>query len=501
MSKYSPSPQSFRDRLHSSAVTIIRNTTSLLFSQLIRTAVTIVLFALVARYLGVEQLGVYALAMTGAEIASVFLDFGLNYLTTREVARQSLQFRAYLGGAIVFKSLLAGIIVIGLTITLPLVYQSPEIRQAVYLGVISAIFRSFRDLFTSFINGLERMSITALLLSFQAIVWLIAGVYTLRFSQDVLSLLYARLAVDGGFAITSLVVLLRIRQFPLSRPKVGFLYQLIKLSLPFGLFVTGAALYSRIDTVVLSVVQGETSVGVYEAGRRLIMVVEMIPALFSLALYPTLSRILSEQRLNARRLIHQSVRYMIMLGLPIAIGTVLTAPKLLSLVYDANFGASVMVLQIMGLAIPVRYCAHILGTILLASDNSGARARGAWLATIISVGLNLLLIPRFGPVGAAAASIVTSVILTAFYYQQASLAHQINVWDSLRPALAASIGMAIIITLTETVPLFLLVGLAGLSYTVFLVVFRGLSYSDYLFLKELMQMHFGEAGCRDTGVS
>lgn len=502
MAQSSLPPQTLRARLHNSAVTVIRNTASLLIAQLITTAVTIALFALIARYLGVDQLGIYALAMTGTEIAAVFMDLGLSYLTTREVARQSLQIWAYLSGTLVLKFLLTGITLLGLTKALPWFYQSPEIRQAVYLGVLSAVFRSFRDLFTSFFNGLERMSVTAVLLTAQAMVWLVAGFYVLRTSQDVLPLLHVRFVIDVGFAILGLGALLRIRQFSLSRPTIGFLYHLIRLSLPFGLFVTGAVLYSRMDTVMLSVIQDETAVGIYEAGRRLIIVVEMIPALFSLALYPTLSRMLARQSSEARWLVAQSTRYMVILGLPIAVGIVLIASNLLAVVYDTSNGVSVTVLQALALAIPIRSCAHVFGILLLASGNSWARAGGTWFATATNMGLNVLLIPRLGPVGAAIASVVTSVVLTLFYYQHANRTQQFDAWNSLKPALTASIGMAVVIVLfVGVIPLPTLIGLAALCYAMLLVKVGGLTYSDYLIFKRLVSRELARVESQETGLS
>lgn len=499
MPREGPSDQRLADRLYSSVVLVVRNAASLLVAQFSTTVVTTVLFVLVARYLGVEQLGVYALAMTAAEVAAVFLDFGLNYFTTREVARDSLWAPTLLVSASVLKTALVAVVVALVGQALPWLYESPALRQAIHLGVLAAVFRSFRDLFTAFVNGLERMSITASIMLIQAGVWLIAGVYILRAGGDALALLQVRLGVDMVFAILSLAALLWIGKIPLGRPELNSLFQLAKAVLPFGLFVSGAALYARADTVILSLIWDEMAVGVYEAGRRLIVVVEVVPALVSLALYPTLSRILADRTADARRLFAQANRYMVMLGLPVAITTILAGPELLAVIYTGEYLTSATVLQVLGFAIPIRYAAYLLGTALLAEDNSWMRARGTWLATGLNLSLNVALIPAFGSVGAAVVSVATSVFLASYYYRAAQLARAVDLRSIARPHLTASLAMAMVLIVSRAfVPLYPRIVLAGVIYVILVVLLRGITYADFQILKQLVYGQVSDVGSRNA---
>lgn len=169
-------------------------------------------------------------------------------------------------------------------------------------------------------------------------------------------------------------------------------------------------LYLRLDVVMLRRMAGESSAGNYAAAIRLSELWFFVPGAIAGSLLPQILRCRAEGAAAYRSAVQRLMDLSVVAGYALALPTVLLAPWLIRIAYGPAFASGATVLAVHGwtliwVAIGVargQYCVNEgLIRLHLASTTAGAA---------LNLGLNLLLIPRYGPVGAAWATLAAQVV-------------------------------------------------------------------------------------------
>lgn len=463
---------------------IVKNASYLLIGQIFTGLSTLLLMVIVARKLGVDKFGIYTLALTIAGIFGVASDFGSSYLTIREVAKDKDKVGQYLVNGTIAKMALNIPFFLILFFFVRHFYNT-ELQLAIYLASFAIILKMFIQFYTSFFNAYEKMHLNTIVSSLQAALVFVVCLVILSVGFEKISYLFYGHIIVNSLVIAFSVVLLFVKISPkISRFDPTFSWTFFKKSIPFGFFFLGGVIYFQTDTVMLSVMKNETAVGYYQAVIRLVVTLEIIPGLLSAAMYPTFCRTYAHSKKESGNMMFNGLKYMLFLGLPMAVGLFFLSKEIILLFFGNKFMPSVLALQILAWIIPIRFCGHILGTILSASDNQTLRAMATGWSAFLNVGLNLLLIPRYGINGAAIASVVTSGFLVVYYYY--SITKQIcpvPLRKIIIPPLVPSIIMGFMVYIMRGLNVFVVVGLGMIVYIVSLVLMKGIDRDDYLMLK------------------
>jgi O-antigen/teichoic acid export membrane protein len=203
-----------------------------------------------------------------------------------------------------------------------------------------------------------------------------------------------------------------------SRPASGWqwakwakAWPLYRQAWPLGLGLILSMLAFRIDVPLLYAFRPENEVGWYSAAYRLFEPGLLIPAALLAGFFPGLVRAAQHNRAELSSYAFRLLGSLIALGAIGGLGLALLAPFLIELIYGASFAPAVIVLQILGLVVPVIFLNYGLTHLLIALHREGWNTFffGAALAT--NVFSNLLLIPAFGGAGAAWATFLTELVL------------------------------------------------------------------------------------------
>lgn len=395
---------------------IAKNAVSLLASRVVGALVTVVLVAIVARSLGTDGFGRYTFALSVGAILSVIADFGLSYLIPREVAQDKSKLEGYLMAGCVIKAVFSAGLFLLLVAILPYFY-SQSVRYAVYAAFAMFALRGLVELCISFFNAFERMHYSAALYLMchlgvfgagLAAVWVGVG--------DAWRILLAQACAMIGFVGFAFLLTFKLLRPDTLRFDRGLCMVVLKQAVPFGLFAIGGIVYFQIDNVLMSAFRNFEEIGFYQAAIRLIVALEMLPLVFSNAIYPTISRVLRQSKQQAVEITEKVLYLMLIIGVPIGVTTTVLAHPIVSFIFGNNYAAVVPALTIVAWLVPIRFCGHILGTLLSASGNQEFRTLVSWLSVAVNVAINLVLLPRYGYIGAAIASVATSLFLVTFYY-------------------------------------------------------------------------------------
>jgi O-antigen/teichoic acid export membrane protein len=416
---------------------------SVFFAGSIFTAAASYFFKIyLARFLGAESLGIYALGMTIVGFLGIFGSLGLPQSAVRFVAayvatgRMDL-LRAFVlrGGGllVIFNALLSGLVLlIGPWVAVRF-YHTPALRQylglfawimflgalTTFLGFILVGYKSVarRTLITDFIGTPSMMVLT---LIFVALGWSLWGYI---FAQVLSALIMLALLVSVVWRTTPP----QVRQFsgrpvPLERQVFWFSGVL------FGMNTLGF-LSSQADRVLIGFYMNAREVGIYSVAAAMVAFVPLILQSVNQIFSPTIAdlHVRGEHPLLSR-LYQTLTKWIFGLTIPLAAAVIIYARPLMR-VFGSEFEAGWPILIIGTVGQLVNCGVGSVGYLLLMSGQERRMIRIQAGTAAIMVGLNILLIPRWGVTGAAVAAAVTNILTNLWYLRDVRLSLHLSPYN------------------------------------------------------------------------
>jgi O-antigen/teichoic acid export membrane protein len=386
---------------------IAKNTTVLLIANVIGYLLGFFTTLYTARYLGVEGFGILSLALSLTGIFGIFTDLGLNTLTIREVSRNKSLASKYIGNTVVMKVLLA-FLTFGLIALVIYVLGYPQtVKTVVYLITFSVILGAFTGIFNSIFQAFEKMEFMSINIILNAFLMLVG----------VLSVIYLGLgilALASVYFFSSLIVLIltfTIYSWKFFIPKIqlnlNFWKPTLKESSYFGLSSILVVIYFYIDSIMLSIMVGNSAVGIYNAAYKLIFVLMFIPSVFIVSLFPVMSKHFESAKNLVKIEYEKSVKYIFAIGMFLFVYGLVFADKIILTIYGTGFKASIIALQALIFVIPIIFLTYLFGNLLGAINKQRILTVVTCLNALLNITLNLILIPKFSYIGASIATVVT----------------------------------------------------------------------------------------------
>jgi PST family polysaccharide transporter len=181
---------------------------------------------------------------------------------------------------------------------------------------------------------------------------------------------------------------------------------LLSKSWPLIISSAAAILYLKIDQFMLGQMLGMASVGTYAVAARLSEVWYFIPAAVAAAIFPRLVELKSSDPAQYERRIKDSLRYVLWLSLAIALPVSFAAPFIIVALYGDPFREAGLILAIHVWACPAVFMGMIIEKWFVTEDLLKFLIWRQLGAATLNIALNLLLIPLYGGVGAAVATVI-----------------------------------------------------------------------------------------------
>jgi O-antigen/teichoic acid export membrane protein len=260
---------------------------------------------------------------------------------------------------------------------------------------------------------------------------------------------------------------------------------IIRAGLPFGIVSLMLSIALSIDTVMLSWFRTEEIVGYYNVSYNLVIAMMVFFWGFKEAIVPSLSKVFVTDPTQVEKWYYHSVKVIIIISIPIAVGGFLIAYPLIRFLYTDTFLPSALGLQILIWDVPLLMFAGFCGnmTTIIGAERSAARINT--INTIANVGLNLVFIPRFGLVGAALITVVTDLISSIQFYFL--LRKQLNLPDVksiLARVIIAAIIMAVPVQMVVHMHVLIPMAVGTVVYFVLIIALRVVGNEELLFVQK-----------------
>jgi O-antigen/teichoic acid export membrane protein len=324
-----------------------------------------------------------------------------------------------------------------------------------------------------------------------------------RFVSTAVNISVSLLLLINGFGVVSLVVAFVIEQyvimfcyFVLIRRFIAplhwefeftYLPALIREIKTFAALSVLAGVFARPEVIILSILQDETEVGYYSAALRLVVFWHTIPQVYMTNVFPVLSRSHRSAQNRFQLLQDKSIKYLLVISFPLAVGILVTAAPTIKLFYGSGFDPSIRVLQILAWLIPLNALMSVFWRVLAARNQQRLDLRARTYTIVFRLGVGCLLILVLASLGAAivasASLLLNTLLLMRYVKQDGSKLHIFHLgW---RSGLAA-IGMgAAIWTLSGSLQFWFLIPLAAAIYVALVFLLRIFSTDDLAIFRQI----------------
>jgi O-antigen/teichoic acid export membrane protein len=445
------------------------NTVVQLAARIVTLVLLLVAFGLVTRYLGVEGFGAYALVLAIVALAVSISDLGMTQIGVRELATRDAAHEQLVGSLFALRAAVAGAAALVLLAISPVVPYEDRVQSGLRIGAVAVFLLVLTGFPAIVFQARMRLHLAALAELVGSATGLVFVVVVTEADLGFSALIAATAAASCVSALTAFALASRLVRlhFRFARSEVR---GLLAASLPVALFALLGILHFRIDTVLLSLLSSLDDVGTYSAAYRLPEQVLFVPALFVAAVYPLLAAYVAREDPQLGPTVSRSLTFLLLVAAPIAAATAVLGSDIIDLVAGSDFEDAVGPLRVLSLATVFFFTNTLFSSLLIVYHEQRRLALLIGAALIANVGLNLLLIPPFGPMGAAWATVVTEgasgALLAIWAVRLGALTLDLT---ALPRIAAATLGLAGVLAVTEGLPLAITIaaGIAaycGLAY-------------------------------------
>ena len=432
-----------------------RNAIWLTACRLTGDVLNLLLFVLISRRFGPGGAGAYSYGFAVATFAFVIGCLGIEEYGLRQYARTDERERPVFLGELLGSQLLMVVLAV-IAVALYLALTGPSHATLITVCVLGVYQITAALVATLFIPAMaaQRMLWPALAeLAARAIAFAVAG-YAIGIAHAPLA--QALLGYPLAAVFWLVIAVISVRRFaPLLR--ISFSWagtrRIVAVLWSFALLEIFAQLFARIGVISLSLLVSDAAAGIFATGLRLIEVALMPLSFLGVAAYPRLSQLFATNMPEFRRSAGDLMWLMLLGGGLAAWGLYFVAPPLLTPVLGPRFAGSEPVIQVMAAFALVQAVEVCLGRILLCADRQTANAAFVAAGAILSVILNVLLVPRFGIGGAILAGVLAYAVIDilgigALRHALTSAALR-RMFAALGAAVALAAGLAALLTRLE----------------------------------------------------
>lgn len=373
-------------------------------------------FPYVSRVLGPEGIGKVQFVFSFAQYFSIIASIGVPVYGMQQIARHREDKD---GRSKIFSELISIHLMTCVTLTiiyLVAIYSFPYFStdQSMYLGaglLVLLGFSSIEWLYT----GLEEFKSIALRSVAFKLIGLVLLYVFIKDRSNFTGYLYIMIFSFLGNNILS---------FFLLQGKVKLILsglELRKHLVPL-IFILGttlaASMYTDMDTVLLGFLSDNKTVGLYTAAVKLSKITLPLVTSMGVILMPKIAKDFAEKNLiEVQKTLDQTFRFLVFFAIPIVFGLALLAPEFIALFSGKEFLPATSSMRILSLLPLIIGFGHLfLFLVLVPSGRNREMFFCVIGGLVMSLILNVLLIPPFKEIGSSIANICSEIVVTLLYF-------------------------------------------------------------------------------------
>lgn len=361
----------------------------------------------VARYLGPEQFGLFSYVLAFTAIFGGIAKLGLDGILVRELINHPEKRDTYLGTAFWLK-ILGAFIVMGLMVAI-VPFTSNEATTNLYIFIIAAglVFQSF-EVVDFYFQSQVFAKIVSICKVIQLALSSIIKIYLVLTEAELIWFVLVT-AFDALSLAISFFIAYQLRNNPsfYKHFDLNIAKHLLKDSWPLIFSAIVVMIYMRIDQIMIKEILGEYEVGIYSAAVRLSEAFYFVPTLITASLFPAILNAKKQNEELYKQRLQRLYTFLVWMAIAIALTLTFLSDWLILLLFGQAYQEAGQVLMIHVWASIFVFLGVASGKWFITENLQRFSLINTSVGAILNVGLNLILIPKFGVVGAAYATLIS----------------------------------------------------------------------------------------------
>lgn len=429
--------------------TIAKNTFWLFFGEIIGRLAKIAIVIYAARVLGVENWGVFSYTITVAAVFMIFSDIGLNAILTRETSKNPELREKYLSTALFIKIALLVFSASLIIFVAPNFTKLEQAKPLLLLAALLFIIDNLREFGFSVNRALEKMEQEAfvkILINF--LMTALGFFFLIKFTSPSSLLIAYIIASFIGF----LLILWFLRNY-FKNLIHHFNKKLIKPILssawPFALFGLLSTIMINTDILMLGWFKTAKDVGLYSIAQKPIQIFYIIPILITTAAFPAIAKLAQKDDTRLRNIMEKSISFLLMIGLPIFAGGLILGKEIITVLFGNEYLLATAPFKILLITILIFFPITLINYAIFAYDKQKSIVKFLVVGALGNIALNYLLIPNYGIIGAAIATVFMQILINTLIWQKMKKINNFKIFPYLKKIIIAAILMALLVILLK----------------------------------------------------
>jgi PST family polysaccharide transporter len=379
-------------------------------ARVIRMGGALVVGTMVVRYLGPTQYGIFSYAFAIYGLFNVVSGLGLDYLVVNDIAisKEVGTEEEVLGTALLLKGS-AGVLTTLAAIGFAWATHPGQHIVILLVAMLSsaAIFQGF-DVVDYFFQAKIRSRIIIIPELIVFVLSNAARLLAVLFKCQLLTFgviaAVEILATEFGFALVYWSMQRNLKRWRFSKTKA---VSLLRSSWPLLIASLLIIVYMRTDQILLGSLSTKTVVGQYSAAAKLSEIWYTIPGLICASVMPKLLVGKESNSLLYYARLQRLYEVMVIVSVSIALLVTLLGKSIVLLLFGPAYLAAAAILQVHVWTGPFVFIGVVSSMQLIQENLTQVSLQRSIAGAVCNVILNLLLIPRYGGVGSAVATLLT----------------------------------------------------------------------------------------------
>lgn len=394
---------------------ILSNSSWLLLDRGTRVFVGVFIIAWIARYLGPNQFGEMSYALALVSIVGSLSGLGLNGIVVRELVKKPNEASKILGTTFILQ-ILAGLFS-WLIVIILIDYLKPNNHQLKLIVIIlgsAYLFKAsdvIRYWFESKIQSRNIVIVENVIILMMAVIKIIL----IKCDINLIGFIWAS-ALEVFFISVAII-------FTYSK-KVGGLckwffdlreaFKLIEESWPLMLALAASIISMKVNQIMLGSYANDTVVGNFAAAMRVAEVWLMIPSILGPSLFPLIISLKEKNKQKYHEKIILMTKVMLCISVILAFSISLSSNLIIESLYGVQYDFAGLYLSLLIWSGVPYIATFFIGQMFFIEGLVRFNLYNSIAIVVMIFVFNLILIPKFGGIGAAISSILVAVISSVF---------------------------------------------------------------------------------------
>jgi PST family polysaccharide transporter len=370
----------------------------------------------IARYLGPDQFGLLNYAIAFVSLFSAVASMGLQDIVIRDIVRNPASSFETMGTSFLLR-LVGGLIAFMLILASIIFLQSKDTFTVTVVAIIGfTLFFKASEVIKYWFESQVQSKYNVWVQNGALLIFAAVKVLLILTDAALIAFVWAMFA-EALIVAIGLFVIYVWKGGKLSAWSSGFTRakSLVRDSWPLILSAIAITVYMRIDQIMIGQMLGNKAVGIYTAAVRISELWYFIPIAIVASVFPSILEAKKKNEAVYIKRLQRLYDLMVVLSLAVALPMTFLSDWIVLLLFGPNYTGAGVVLAIHVWAALFVFLGVASSRWFIAENRQILSFQRTLLGALANIGLNLFMIPKFGIVGAAYATVLSYAIADLFF--------------------------------------------------------------------------------------